>query len=114
MAFFSSASVWVVSQIGVSRFGEIAVERDGGGKGWWKYGYWKDLTKLCVRVGRLCVDGVFDGLVVGLHGDFGLPGAALVVVVLDFSGRDVLGAHDGCVCGWSGRKLSGDLISNRK
>lgn len=78
------------------------------------YGYWKDLTKLCVRVGRLCVNGVFDGLVVSLHGDFGLPGAALVVVVLDFSGGDVLRAHDGCVCGWSGRKLSGDLVSNGK
>lgn len=50
-------------------------------------------TKLCVRVGGLFVDGVFDGLVVGLHGDFVLAGAAFVVVVLDFAGRDVLGAH---------------------
>ena len=50
-------------------------------------------TKLCVRVGGLFVDGVFDGLVVGLHGDFVLAGAALVVVVLDLAGGDVLGAH---------------------
>jgi hypothetical protein len=28
-----------------------------------------------------------------LHGDFVLAGAAFVVVVLDFAGRDVLGAH---------------------
>ena len=56
------------------------------------------LTKLCVRVGGLAVDGVFDGLVVGLDGDFVLAGAALVVVVLDLAGGDVLGTHDDC--GW--------------
>jgi hypothetical protein len=56
-------------------------------------------TKLSVRVGGLWVNGVFDGLVVGLDGDFVLAGAGLVVVVLDFAGGDVLGAHDGCCCG---------------
>jgi hypothetical protein len=34
-----------------------------------------------------------------LDGDFVLAGAGLVVVVLDFAGGDVLGAHDGCCCG---------------
>jgi hypothetical protein len=60
-------------------------------------------TKLCVRVGGLFVDGVFDGLVVGLHGDFVLASAALVVVVLNFAGGDVLGAHSvggGCELVW--------------
>jgi hypothetical protein len=33
-----------------------------------------------------------------LHGDFVLAGAALVVVVLDLAGGDVLGAH--VCCGW--------------
>jgi hypothetical protein len=56
-------------------------------------------TKLCVRVGGLWVDGVLDGLVVGLHGYFVLAGAGLVVVVLDFAGGDVLGAHVGG-CWW--------------
>ena len=52
-------------------------------------------TKLCVRVGGFWVDGILDWLVVGLDGDFVLAGAGLVVVVLDFAGGDVLGAHVG-------------------
>ena len=51
------------------------------------------LTKLCVRVGGLSINGVLDGLVIGLNGDFALAGAALVVVVLDLAGGDVLSAH---------------------
>lgn len=81
MAFLSSASVGgVVSLV--------------GWMGGWVDGLQR--TKLCVRVGSLFVDGVFDGLVVCLHGDFVLAGAAFVVVVLDFASRDVLGAHVCC------------------
>jgi hypothetical protein len=82
MAFLSSASVGVVSLVGCMSGWMDGLQR----------------TKLCVRVGGLFVNGVLDGLVVGLHGDFVLAGAALVVVVLDFAGGDVLGAH--VCCGW--------------
>lgn len=51
-------------------------------------------TELCVRVGDVAVNGVFNGLVVGLHWDLGLAGTALVLVVLELAGGDVLVAHD--------------------
>lgn len=54
-------------------------------------------TKLCIGVGDIAVDGVFDGLVVGLNGNLVLSGAALVVVVLELAAGDLLGAHD-CGC----------------
>lgn len=53
-------------------------------------------TKLGVGVGGVRVDGVLDGLVVGLNWDLALTGTALVVVVLDLAGGDILSAHD-CV-----------------
>lgn len=53
-------------------------------------------TKLGVGVGSVRINGVLYGLVVGLDGDLALAGAALVLVVLDLAGGDVLGAHD-CV-----------------
>lgn len=56
-------------------------------------------TKLSIRVGGVRVDGVLHGLVVGLDGDFALAGTALVFVVLDLAGGDVLSAHD-CLWWW--------------
>lgn len=53
-------------------------------------------TKLSIRVGGVRVDGILNGLVVGLHGNFALASTALVLVVLDLAGGDILGAHD-CV-----------------
>lgn len=53
-------------------------------------------TKLSIRVGGVRVDGVLNGLVVGLHGNLALASTALVLVVLDLAGGDILGAHD-CV-----------------
>ena len=53
-------------------------------------------TKLSIRVGGVRVDGVLNGLVVGLHGNFALASTTLVLVVLDLAGGDILGAHD-CV-----------------
>ena len=53
-------------------------------------------TKLSIRVGGVRVDGVLNGLVVGLHGNLALASAALVLVVLELAGGDVLGAHS-CV-----------------
>lgn len=54
------------------------------------------LTKLGIRVGSVGIDGVLDGLVVGLDGDLALAGTALVLVVLEVAGGDLLGTH-GCV-----------------
>lgn len=53
-------------------------------------------TKLGVGVGGVRVDGVLYGLVVGLDGDLALAGTALVLVVLELAGGDILGTH-GCV-----------------
>jgi hypothetical protein len=52
------------------------------------------LTKSGIRVSGLGVNGVLDGLVVGLDGDLVLAGTALVLVVLDLAGGNILGAHD--------------------
>ena len=54
-------------------------------------------TKLGVGVGSVRIDGVLYGLVVGLDGNLALAGTALVLVVLNLAGRNVLGAHD---CVW--------------
>lgn len=51
-------------------------------------------TKLGVGVGSIRVNGVLDGLVVGLDGNLALASTALVLVVLDLAGGDILGAHD--------------------
>ena len=53
-------------------------------------------TKLSIRVGGVRVDGVLNGLVVGLHGNFALASTTLVLVVLDLAGGNILSAHD-CV-----------------
>ena len=53
-------------------------------------------TKLGIGVGSVRVNGVLDGLVVALYGNLALTSAALVLVVLDLAGGDILGAHD-CV-----------------
>ena len=50
-------------------------------------------TKLGIGVGGVRVDGVLDGLVVGLDRDLVLAGTALVLVVLEVAGGDVLSAH---------------------
>ena len=54
-------------------------------------------TKLGIGVGSVRIDGVLHGLVVGLDGDLALAGTALVLVVLNLAGGNVLGAHD---CVW--------------
>jgi len=53
-------------------------------------------TKLSVGVGSVRINGILDGLVVALDGDLVLTGTALVLVVVDLAGGDLLGAHD-CV-----------------
>jgi len=53
-------------------------------------------TKLSVGVGSVRINGILDGLVVALDGDLVLAGTALVLVVVDLAGGDLLSAHD-CV-----------------
>lgn len=55
---------------------------------------WSWLTKCGIRVSSFWVNGVLDRLVVGLDGDLVLAGTALVLVVVDLAGGDILGAHD--------------------
>lgn len=55
-------------------------------------------TQLCIGIGDIAIDRIFDRLVVGLDGDLVLSGTALVVVVLELAAGDVLAAH-GCDCG---------------
>ena len=54
------------------------------------------LTKLGVGIGGVRINGVLHGFIVGLYGDLALASTALVLVVLDLAGGDILGAHD-CV-----------------
>jgi len=48
---------------------------------------------LGIRVGGVGINGVLDGLVVGLDGNLTLASTALVLVVLELAGGDLLSAH---------------------
>ena len=79
MAFLSSASVEKVSGVHESLNCNM-----------------RQHTKLGIGVGGFRIDRVLDCLVVALDGNLALAGTALVLVVLEVAGGDVLSAH-GCV-----------------